>query len=222
MGPCIDKLLVIMYVVRFMQLESVTCMVIICVRYILSYNYVDGGLMHDMIRKAITVKPLITDPLKSGQPLYSNWFYHTTNTLQTSEKRTPLNFEQPASHRKAITPYFSWSGHLHHCHHYQPEFYISFNQQAITFSEMLFFVWFPISHQLLFCMNRTSIVINVSYKSLLGDDLFELYKYRSEDVFIAELFDGEKKKTLRSSQDLNLGLLNAGQMLLSTSYFSLR
>ena len=87
---------------------------------------------------------------------------------------------------------------------------------------MLFFVWFPISHQLLFCMNRTSIVINVSYKSLLGDDLFELYKYRSEDVFIAELFDGEKKKTLRSSQDLNLGLLNAGQMLLSTSYFSLR
>ena len=101
MDPCIDKLLVIMYVVRFMQLESVTCMVIICVRYILSYNYVDGGLMHDMIRKAITVKPLITDPLKSGQSLYSNWFYHTTNTLQTSEKRTPLNFEQPASHRKS-------------------------------------------------------------------------------------------------------------------------
>ena len=32
-------------------------------------------------------------------------------------------------------------------------------------------------------------------------------------VFIAELFDGEKK-TLRSSQDLNLGLLNADQMLL--------
>jgi len=36
--------------------------------------------------------------------------------------------------RKAITPYSSWSGHLHHCHHYLPEFYISFNQQAITFS----------------------------------------------------------------------------------------
>ena len=36
-----------------------------------------------------------------------------------------------------------------------------------------------------------------------------------KDVFIAELFDGEKK-TLRSSQDLNLGLLNAGQMLLPT------
>ena len=34
-------------------------------------------------------------------------------------------------------------------------------------------------------------------------------------VFIAELFGG-KKKTLRSSQDLNLGLLNAGQMLLPT------
>ena len=79
------------------------------------FNYVDGGLMHDMIRKAITVKPLITDPLKSGQPLYSNWFYHTTNTLQTSEKWTPLNFKQPARHQKAITPYFSWSGHLHHC-----------------------------------------------------------------------------------------------------------
>ena len=34
-------------------------------RYVLSYNYVDGGLMHDMTRKAITVKPLITDPLKA-------------------------------------------------------------------------------------------------------------------------------------------------------------
>ena len=31
------------------------------------------------------------------------------------------------------------------------------------------FVWFPISHQLLFSTNRTSIVINVSYNSLLRD-----------------------------------------------------
>ena len=48
-----------------------------------------------------TVKPLIKDPPKSGQPLYSgrltcsrDWFYHRTNTFRTSEKRTPLNSEQ--------------------------------------------------------------------------------------------------------------------------------
>ena len=35
----------------------------------------------------------------------------------------------------------------------------------------------------------------------------------------AELHDGEKK-TLRSSQDSNLGLLNSSQMLLPMSYWS--
>ena len=34
-----------------------------------------------------------------------------------------------------------------------------------------------------------------------------------KDAFIAELLGGEKKT---SSQDLNLGLMNAGQMLLPT------
>ena len=47
-----------------------------------------------------TVKPLIIDPLKNRQPLYSGWltcsrwFYHRTNTFRTSEKRTLLNSEQ--------------------------------------------------------------------------------------------------------------------------------
>ena len=50
---------------------------------------------------SVTVKPLIADPPKSGQPLYSGWLtcprlilYHRTNTLRTSKKRTPLNSEQ--------------------------------------------------------------------------------------------------------------------------------
>ena len=47
----------------------------------------------------ITVKPLITDLPKSGQPLYNGRltcprFYHRTNTFRTSEKRTPLNSER--------------------------------------------------------------------------------------------------------------------------------
>ena len=48
-----------------------------------------------------TVKPLITDPPRSGQPLYSGRltcprliFTIETNTFRTSEKRTPLNSEQ--------------------------------------------------------------------------------------------------------------------------------
>ena len=40
------------------------------------------------------VKPPITDPPKSGQPLYSgwpDWFYHRTNAFRTAEKQTHLN-----------------------------------------------------------------------------------------------------------------------------------
>ena len=41
------------------------------------------------------VKPLITNPPKSGQiTLATDSFYHRTNTFRTSEKRTPLNSEQ--------------------------------------------------------------------------------------------------------------------------------
>ena len=42
----------------------------------------------------------MTDPPKSGQPLYSerltcsDWFYHRTNTFWASEKQTPLNSKQ--------------------------------------------------------------------------------------------------------------------------------
>ena len=55
---------------------------------------------------SFTVKPLITDPLKSGQPLYNgrslapDRFYPRINTFRTSKKRTPLNSEQ----RTLISP----------------------------------------------------------------------------------------------------------------------
>ena len=52
--------------------------------------------------KFYTVKPLTTDPPKSGQPLYDGRTAHLplidftigTNTFRTSEKWTPLNSEQ--------------------------------------------------------------------------------------------------------------------------------
>ena len=137
-------------------------------RYVLSYNYVDGGLMHDMIRKAITV---ITDPPKSGQPLYSDWFY-----------KPPRNEHLSTSNNRQ--PYFSWSGHLHHYHHYtciSTRILYLLQSTGNCLLQMLFFVnffvWVPISHQLLFYMNRTSIVINVSYNPLLWDHHLLLLSY---------------------------------------------
>ena len=63
-------------------------------------------------------------------------------------------------------------------------------------------------------ISSTSATRRLLVESVCKEERNDMYSFK-KDLFLAELFVGEK--TLRSRQNLNLGLLNAGQMLLPTA-----
>ena len=65
------------------------------------------------------------------------------------------------------------------------------------------------------CTFLSSATRRLLVVSVCKEEREDMYTFK-KDLFIAELFVGEK--TLRSSQNLNLSLLNASQMLLPTAW----